>query len=399
MKLIPDNVLKLDKRLKDGYYSDKYFVRAVDIVSNEGLRDRVRMQVFQRNPDVCLCGVSEVISILKDTLKLPSWPNDNVSVWALPDGSIVDAWETVMLIEGPYYRFGKLETPLLGALSRGTKVATNVYRCFKAANGKPLLFFSARFDTHLVQAKDGYSYSVGRKAAGAKKGGVSTDAQGAWWGESGMGTIPHALIAAFGGDTAKATLAFAKHMPPEIKRIALVDFDNDCVETSLDVAEAMLNEYLETKDKRYYLHGVRLDTSGSMVDVSVKNAMDSHEYLGSFKPTGVNPLLVKKVYNALRKQAISYYETRNIMDSARIGSGFYDRIGIVVSGGFNAEKIEKFEKEVGKMIMAYAVGSSLFEGKFDFTADVVQIEKNGKWVGCAKKGRKYIPNPRLEKII
>ena len=392
MKLIPDEVLRLDSRLKDGYYTDKYFNRAVEIVSLEGLRDRVRMQVFQRNPDVCLCGISEAISMLKDTLKLPSWPKDDVSVWTLPDGSIVDAWETIMLIEGPYYRFGKLETPLLGALSRGTKVATNVYRCFKAANGKPLLFFPARFDTHLVQAKDGYSYSVGRKAAGASHGGVSTDAQGAWWGESGMGTIPHSLIAAFGGDTVKATLAFAKYMPPEIKRIALVDFDNDCVETTLMVASAMMREYLRTGDDRYYLHGVRLDTSGNMVDVSVKNAMDSHEYLGSFKPTGVNPLLVRNVYNELKRVAKLHGKSTNRRK-------FYDQIGIVVSGGFNAEKIAKFEAEVGEMVMAYAVGSSLFRGEFDFTADVVQIEKNGKWVGYAKKGRKYLANPRLEKII
>lgn len=396
MKLIPDKVLRLDSRVKKGYYTDKYFNRAVEIVIHEGFRDRVRMQVFQRNANVCLCGISEAVSMLKDTLKLPSWPkfvtaSDDVQVWALPDGSIVDAWETVMILEGPYYRFGKLETPFLGSLKRGTMVATNVYRCFKAANGKPLLFFPARFDTHLVQAKDGYSYSVGRKAAGASHGGVSTDAQGAWWGESGMGTIPHALIAAFGGDTVKATLAFAKYMPKEVERIALVDFDNDCVRTTLEVAKVMLEEYVRTRDSRYHLHGVRLDTSGKMVDVSVKNAMDSHEYLGSFKPTGVNPLLVRNVYNALKKEAERHLRT--------MACQFYERIGIVVSGGFNAEKIARFEAEVGKMVMAYAVGSSLFEGKFDFTADIVQIEKNGRWIGCAKKGRKYLPNPRLEKII
>jgi len=391
MKLIPDDVLKLDKRVSKGYYSDKYFVRAVLTVNKVGLRDKVRMQVFQRNSDVCLCGVAEAVSILKDALFFSSM-QDDVEIWTLPDGSIVNAWETVMLIEGPYYRFGQMETPLLGALKRGTMVATNVYRSIEAANGKPLLFFPARFDSHLVQAKDGYSYSVGREAAGGDAGGVSTDAQGEWWGESGMGTIPHALIAAFGGSTVKATLAFAECMDPEIKRVALVDFENDCVKTSLDVASAMMREYLRTGDDRYYLHGVRLDTSENMVDVSVKNAMDSHEYLGSFKPTGVNPLLVRNVYNELRRIAKLHGRNTNRRK-------FYDRIGIVVSGGFNAEKIVKFEAEVGNMVTAYAVGSSLFEGKFDFTADVVQIEKNGKWIGCAKKGRKYIANPKLERVI
>jgi nicotinate phosphoribosyltransferase len=42
----------------------------------------------------------------------------------------------------------------------------------------------------------------------------------------------------------------------------------------------------------------------------------------------------------------------------------------------------------------YGVGSSLFQGRFDFTADVVRVE--GKPV--AKVGRSYRPNPRLERV-
>jgi len=34
--------------------------------------------------------------------------------------------------------------------------------------------------------------------------GVSTDAQASWWGGRGIGTVPHGLIAAYGGDTALA---------------------------------------------------------------------------------------------------------------------------------------------------------------------------------------------------
>jgi nicotinate phosphoribosyltransferase len=41
---------------------------------------------------------------------------------------------------------------------------------------------------------------------------------------------------------------------------------------------------------------------------------------------------------------------------------------------------------------AYGVGSSLFRGRYDFTADVVMVE--GK--PCAKTGRSYRANPRLE---
>jgi len=397
MKRIATNILKLDPRLKDGYYSDRYFVRAREIVLNAKLGHKVRMQIFQRNDNACLCGVAEAVAMIEDTWSLPL----GITVSVLPDGSIINAWETVMLIEGLYSRFGHLETVILGALARGTKIATNVHRCFKAANGKPVLFFPARFDSHLIQAKDGYSYKIGREAAGFDSGGISTDAQGEWWGSAGMGTMPHALIAIYGGDTVKAALEFAKYAPKEycdkegeihvVKRIVLVDFDNNCVKTTLAVAEAMLAEYKKTRDIRYTLHGIRLDTSGNMVDESIQKNMESHEYLGSFKPTGVNPQLVHNVFCALRNK-------RNQHEPGSLDYEFYHRIGITVSGGFNAEKIAEFER-LKAPVSVYAVGSSLLKGNFDFTADIVQIDRGRGWEDCAKKGRRYIENSRLERII
>ena len=43
---------------------------------------------------------------------------------------------------------------------------------------------------------------------------------------------------------------------------------------------------------------------------------------------------------------------------------------------------------------SYGVGSSLIRGSNDFTADVVLVD--GK--PCAKVGRGYRPNPRLERV-
>jgi nicotinate phosphoribosyltransferase len=62
-------------------------------------------------------------------------------------------------------------------------------------------------------------------------------------------------------------------------------------------------------------------------------------------------------------------------------------------GGFNVEKILEFERD-GVPVDAYGVGSSLFAGRFDFTADVVL--KDGK--PRSKVGREFRPNPRLEKV-
>ena len=188
--------------------------------------------------------------------------------------------------------------------------------------------------------------------------GVSTDAQASWWGSEGVGTVPHALIAAYGGDTVLATRKFAEYIGAEIRVMTLVDFENDAVRTSLEVARAL--------DGRLY--GVRLDTSEMLVDRSVLPQM------GRFRPTGVNPQLVWNVRRALDAEG-------------------FGEVRIIASGGFTVEKIEMFERE-GVPVDAYGVGSSLFQGRFDFTADVVRID--GRPV--SKVGREYRPNPRLELV-
>ena len=113
-----------------------------------------------------------------------------------------------------------------------------------------MLFFPARFDAHEVQAADGYAYQIAVQLFNQNYGKslsayVSTDAQGDWWGGAGGGTVAHAAIACFLGDTAEATMAFAATRPAEIPRIALVDFRNDCVGTSLQVIRTLFRRYLE----------------------------------------------------------------------------------------------------------------------------------------------------------
>ena len=108
-----------------------------------------------------------------------------------------------MTIEGPYETFAHLETLCLGALCRRTKICTNAKLICEAAIGKPVLFFGARDDVYSTQQGDGFAAMAG----GVKF--VSTQAQGELWSGKAVGTIPHALIAAFGGDTLKATKKFA----------------------------------------------------------------------------------------------------------------------------------------------------------------------------------------------
>ena len=123
---------------------------------------------------------------------------DRLEVRALHDGDEIEPWETVLTIQGDYSLFAHLETLYLGVLARRTLIGRNVRDVVEAAGGKPILYFPARFDHWQVQTGDGWAAHI----AGAI--GVSTDAQASWWGGKGMGTVPHGLIAAYGGDTVLA---------------------------------------------------------------------------------------------------------------------------------------------------------------------------------------------------
>lgn len=335
------------EKMRAGYYSDKYFVRARDILLNDDYSPRVTVQVFGKS-EAFLGGIDEAIAILK--LCSDNW--SGMTVRALHDGDAIVPWEVVLEIEGPYADFAHLETLYLGVLARRTRVGTNTRRVVEAARPKDVMFFPARHDHWLVQTGDGYAAHI----AGAI--GVSTDAQASWWGSEGVGTVPHGLIAAYGGDTILASRKFLEHVRDDIRLVSLVDFDNDCVGTSLALANALGPR----------LFAVRLDTSEMLVDRSVVPQM------GRFKPTGVTPQLVHNVRDAL--------------DAAG-----HQHVRIIVSGGFTVEKIREFE-QLGVPVDSYGVGSSLFQGRFDFTADVVKLD--GK--PCAKVGRAWRENARLSVV-
>lgn len=340
-----------EARIRDGEYSDRYFVRAAQVLAAEGRDPVVTVQFFQKGEAV-LCGMDEALALLRRCLA-PGYVWSSLEVRALAEGDRIAPRETVLTLTGPYRAFGHLETLLVGVLGRRTRIATRTREVVEAAGGKPILFFSARHDHWEMQPGDGWAARLGGANA------VSTDAQASWWGGEGVGTIPHALIAAWGGDTVAATEAFARHMPAGVDVVALVDFDNDVVATSLEVARVLGQR----------LRGVRLDTSETLVDRSLLGVM------GDFDPRGVNPPLVHAVRAALDREGFGH-------------------VRILCSGGFDADRIRRFEEE-GAPVNAYGVGSALLKGSHDFTADVVLLHENGEARHVAKVGRSFRPNPRL----
>jgi nicotinate phosphoribosyltransferase len=408
-------------KLRAGYYSDKYFLRVSEILRKERHNPRVLYQFFVRKPAVVV-GLDEAIAILKycvgyyqdeesanelyrelreiqyqlyaaspngpdeEIIRISAlrtkirrqlnelWVNcrDQIQVRALYDGDRVEPWEPFMTIEGPQQYFAYLETVLLGVIARPTATATATAKVVKAARGKPILFFPARFDHFWVQATDGYA------AMKAGAFGVSTDANADYWGAEGLGTIPHALIGSYNGSTSAACLAFDRQISDHVNRIALVDWDNDCIGTTLEIVKAYYQEYYGDNAEgsaqwhkvigpgKRKLWGVRFDTSGTLRDKSVVPQ-------GKVS-LGVSPDLV--------------YRARQVFDEHGL-----QELKIIVSGGFDGERIELFE-DLAVPVDLYGVGSSLFREKIDVTADVVIVE--GK--PCAKVGRKAGDFDRLSMV-
>lgn len=440
-KRLDNETFKLDvERMRKGWYSDKYFTNIMIMLdrlarSNEsfhGSKSRipdhlknvdivngnieVEMQWFtRRQGQTIVVGVDKAIAILKHCTGY--WEEDefidtskNLKVWAIQDGCKVFSdgnpldVRPVIRVQGRYRDFAILETPTLGILTRSSRVATNVYQTLIASKGKPVMFFPARFDLHEVQAADGYAYNIAVRRfnydfANQIDTFVSTDAQGDWWGGSGGGTVAHAAIASFMGDTAEAMFNFANLLPARIPRIALVDFNNDCVNDSVMVCKIMFEHYIKEKSKgdletakKFELFGVRLDTSGSLRDKSIQPIGDPSLDLG------VNPRLVFNVRQALDNAWKTWDLDEPMKKEAK---EFCEKVKIVVSGGFNPDKITRFEKLMVPVDI-YAVGSYLFDNHgptvTDFTADVVRVKINGEWIDMAKVGRAHLDNPDLERV-
>lgn len=346
---LTNRTFQFDSKLGEGFYSANYFIKAQKIVAENAPGHTVTMQWFQRRDDSMLCGVDEAIALVHTFAKHP----EDLKIEALHDGDIIQAMEPVLKITGKYENFGFLESVIDGILARRTSVATNVHEVLKVANGVPVFSMADRQDDYHTQVGDGYATYV----AGIKK--VSTDAQGAWWGGRGMGTMPHALIQVCGGDVCKASDIYLKSFPNE-KITALIDYHNHVVRDSL-----ILARYLGTK-----LNAVRIDTSKSLID----HYFDDKDTSG-FDAYGVCKELVFALREALDKNGFNF-------------------VKIIVSSSFTAEKIKEWS-HLNVPIDMYGVGTSFVNNMTcGFTGDLVVLDGKPE----AKEGRANYQNTHLEEV-
>lgn len=345
---------KFDSRIKDGYFIADYFKKTVEILKNFKHDQIITMQFFQRHDNVVLCGISEAI----DLLKFASPNYDDLEIYSLNDGDIINSKEPVLKITGKYQDFGWLEGMIDGILSRNTSIATNSKQIIDAASHKDVLNMLDRADNYLTLASDGYASYIGGFRLFVTQASLEYIDDKTVLQPS--GTMPHALIQAFNGDTLKAADAFYKTYPNN-KLVVLIDYENDCVNMATKIGKHF-------KEK---LYAVRLDTSENLVD---KFFINNKEYINQTNLNGVSEQLVREVRKALDSVGCNHTK-------------------IIVSSSFSANKIKEFESK-NVPVDIYGVGSALAKINIHFTGDAVLINNQKQ----AKFGRENIENLRLKKV-
>ena len=198
-----------------------------------------------------------------------------------------------------------------------------------------------------------------------------------------------------GGDDAGVRFGDAAGVP----RVALVDFNNDCVGDTLRVMAALFARWMQLTDggrleeaQRFKLAAVRPDTSASLRDVSVPPLGDRR------LDSGVNARLVF----TLREAIDNAWQAWNLPRKWHSRAQKWCRdVRIIVTGGFKPEKIREFE-ELGVPVDIYGVGSYILSScdrhgtNNDYTADVVRVQVDGEWHEMAKVGR--APRNPLEPV-
>jgi nicotinate phosphoribosyltransferase len=333
--MITPGDFEIGRSVLTGYTADNELHRALTILRNEGVNPEVVVE-FTAERDGVFCGITEVKTLLDRVL-----PETGREVWALDEGVTVSGGEVALRIKAPYASFGLFETAILGTLASCTGWATAASECVDSGDGIPVIAYGARHVHPEVVGVMDYSAVVGKCASSSSVVGQQLH------GLTPSGTMPHSLVLLM-GDTVRSILAFDKHMPPEVPRVALVDTFKDEAEESLAVAKAL----------RERLRGIRLDTPKER--------------------GGVTPELVHEI-------------------RARLDQGGHSHVDIFVSGGITPERIREFV-DAGAPVSVFAVGYYIAAASpISFTADIKEID--GKAI--AKRGR--IPglsvNPRLSQVL
>jgi nicotinate phosphoribosyltransferase len=312
------------QEILQGKVTDAYFSRTEQIIKAKNLNKKVKAEFIAKSfPGewqwAVLAGIEECCEIIK-TL--------DITVRAMPEGTVFYPYEPVMEIEGLYQEFAIFETALLGLLCQASGVATKAARCKKAAQGRAVISFGGR------RVHPSIAPMVERNAYIGGCDGVAILKSAELINSAASGTMPHAFILLV-GDTVEAAKLFDQVIPEEIKRVALIDTFNDEKFEAIRVAQALGDR----------LYAIRLDTPASR--------------RGNFY---------------------------RILEEVRweLNLRGYTHIKIFISGGLDEADIIR----LNPMVDAYGVGTCISNAPVvDFAMDIMEIDgqpiaKRGKMSGA-----------------
>lgn len=236
-----------EEEIVQGKTTDVYFLYTQQVLKHTNRNPRVTIEVFARHLPLegnwgIVLGIYEVAKLLEG--------KRGVNVKAMDEGEIFQisstVYEPVLQIEADYADIATLENPILGFLCSSSGIASKAARVRLAAGDRLLFSFGTR------RAHPALAPMIERAIYIAGFDAVSNTLAGELMNIKPIGTMPHALILAFGSQK-DAWKAFDSAMPEDVKRIMLVDTLYD------EKAEAIMA--LELLGSRLY--GVRLDTPSS----------------------------------------------------------------------------------------------------------------------------------------
>lgn len=326
------------EQIRSGDVTDVYFPRSLEILRDRDLNPTVRAEFVAKSlPEdwdwAVFTGLEELLELAGQL---------DVTVRAMPEGTLFGPLEPVLEIEAPYREFCVYETAFLGFLCQATGVATGAARCRLAAGDLSVVSFGAR------RLHPSVAPVVERAAYLGGCDGVATVAGAELIGIEPSGTMPHALILVM-GDTVEATRAFDEVVDPAVPRVSLIDTFQDekfeAVRVAEELGDAVDSLRLDTPGTR------RGDFHGILEEVRWELDLRGHEDVQLFASGGIGPAEIR--------------ELDDLVD------------GFGVGGAISAAPI------------------------VDFSMDIVEIEgrpfaKRGKWSGskqvfrCVSCGRRRI---------
>jgi nicotinate phosphoribosyltransferase len=362
--------------------TDSYFLRTKEVVRHFGDR-QATYAVFMRRPVIC------TPKLMVDFLEAMAAERQTKFAIELnyAEGDWVGAGEPMIYVTGSLYHLVDLETVYLQKLGPACVAAYNAYAM---AVDLPKTAFLAMDARHCAGAEMAemmaYAASVGSVAAKREVGargfiGNATDATAHFFGnETGLGTMPHALVG-YAGSTLRAAEMFHETFPTEPLTV-LVDYFG--LETTDALAVCRRFPELAAAGRL----AMRIDTHGGRY-VEELDLARSYDVLERHAPQAIRGYRTEAELRYLVGTGVSaaaIWHMRQRLDAA----GF-PKVKIVASSGFTPAKC-RMMSVAGAPIDVVGTGSYLPElwAETYATADIVAYD--GK--PLVKKGREFLMRKR-----